>query len=233
MKSLYTPFDTNHELKSAYPQIGILMTSSRSVSICRFNDVIKSLYLLFDIPMRHSQSVYPQFNILTRYLRLYHQLTILMRCSKSLYPQFAMKTLAFTYVLAASFSSLMKSSSWLKSRASLSMPPTKSPRPATQHTLYTSVWLDQLNRAAKHVAALWIRKPSVLGRAELTGTACSVRSPHRPGLLAAGSARYTIWSFAADGNRISPFNAGIKSLRATLPNEIFYWGFCFLNRAFR
>jgi hypothetical protein len=28
-------------------------------------------------------------------------------------------------------------------------------------------------------------------------------------------------------------NAGIKSLRATLPNEIFYWGFCFLNRAFR
>jgi hypothetical protein len=29
-----------------------------------------------------------------------------------------------------------------------------------------------------------------------------------------------------------PFNAEIKSLRATLPDEIFYWGFCFLNRAF-
>jgi hypothetical protein len=29
------------------------------------------------------------------------------------------------------------------------------------------------------------------------------------------------------------FNAGIKSLRATLPDEIFYWGLCFLNRAFR
>jgi hypothetical protein len=26
---------------------------------------------------------------------------------------------------------------------------------------------------------------------------------------------------------------GIKSLRAKLPDEIFYWGFCFLNRAFR
>jgi hypothetical protein len=30
-----------------------------------------------------------------------------------------------------------------------------------------------------------------------------------------------------------PFNAGIKSLFATLPDEIFYWGFYFLNRAFR
>jgi hypothetical protein len=30
-----------------------------------------------------------------------------------------------------------------------------------------------------------------------------------------------------------PFNAGIKSLRATLDDEIFYWEFCFLNRAFR
>jgi hypothetical protein len=30
-----------------------------------------------------------------------------------------------------------------------------------------------------------------------------------------------------------PFNAGIKSLRAALPDEMFYWGFCFLNRAFR
>jgi hypothetical protein len=28
------------------------------------------------------------------------------------------------------------------------------------------------------------------------------------------------------------FKAGIKSLRATLHDEIFYWGFCFLNRAF-
>jgi hypothetical protein len=27
--------------------------------------------------------------------------------------------------------------------------------------------------------------------------------------------------------------AGIKSLCATLPGEIFYWGFFFLNRAFR
>jgi hypothetical protein len=25
-------------------------------------------------------------------------------------------------------------------------------------------------------------------------------------------------------------DAGIKSLRATLAGEIFYWGFCFLNR---
>jgi hypothetical protein len=32
---------------------------------------------------------------------------------------------------------------------------------------------------------------------------------------------------------INPFNTGIKSLRATLPDEIFYWGFFFLNRAFR
>jgi hypothetical protein len=30
-----------------------------------------------------------------------------------------------------------------------------------------------------------------------------------------------------------PFNSGIKSLRATLPDEIFYWGVCFLNCAFR
>jgi hypothetical protein len=29
------------------------------------------------------------------------------------------------------------------------------------------------------------------------------------------------------------FNPGIKSLRATLPDESFYWGLCFLNRAFR
>jgi hypothetical protein len=28
-------------------------------------------------------------------------------------------------------------------------------------------------------------------------------------------------------------NVGIKSRRATLPDEIFYWGFFFLNRAFR
>jgi hypothetical protein len=28
-------------------------------------------------------------------------------------------------------------------------------------------------------------------------------------------------------------NAEIKSLRATLPDETFYWGFCFLNHAFR
>jgi hypothetical protein len=35
------------------------------------------------------------------------------------------------------------------------------------------------------------------------------------------------------GGAALPFNAGIKSLRATLPDEIFYWGFCFLNREFR
>jgi hypothetical protein len=28
------------------------------------------------------------------------------------------------------------------------------------------------------------------------------------------------------------FNTVINSLRATLPDEIFYWEFCFLNRAF-
>jgi hypothetical protein len=28
-------------------------------------------------------------------------------------------------------------------------------------------------------------------------------------------------------NVLQPFNAGIKSLRATLPDEIFDWGFCF------
>jgi hypothetical protein len=27
-----------------------------------------------------------------------------------------------------------------------------------------------------------------------------------------------------------PFNAGIKSLHATLPDEIFYWGFCLYMR---
>jgi hypothetical protein len=27
--------------------------------------------------------------------------------------------------------------------------------------------------------------------------------------------------------------AGFKSLGATLPDEIVYWAFCFLNRAFR
>jgi hypothetical protein len=32
---------------------------------------------------------------------------------------------------------------------------------------------------------------------------------------------------------VNPFNAGIKSLRATLPDEMFYWEFCFLNGAFR
>jgi hypothetical protein len=26
-------------------------------------------------------------------------------------------------------------------------------------------------------------------------------------------------------NEFSPFNAGIKSFRATLPAEVFYWGF--------
>jgi hypothetical protein len=30
-----------------------------------------------------------------------------------------------------------------------------------------------------------------------------------------------------------PFNAGIKSLRAALPDENFLLGFCFFNRAFR
>jgi hypothetical protein len=29
-----------------------------------------------------------------------------------------------------------------------------------------------------------------------------------------------------------PFNAGIKSVRTTLPDKIFYWGFCFLNCVF-
>jgi hypothetical protein len=28
-------------------------------------------------------------------------------------------------------------------------------------------------------------------------------------------------------------NAGIKSLRATLSDEMFYWGFFFMKRAFR
>jgi hypothetical protein len=27
-------------------------------------------------------------------------------------------------------------------------------------------------------------------------------------------------------------NAGIQSIRAMVPEEIFYWAFCFLNRAF-
>jgi hypothetical protein len=31
--------------------------------------------------------------------------------------------------------------------------------------------------------------------------------------------------------KFEPFNTGIKSLRAALPDEIFYWGVCFLNRA--
>jgi hypothetical protein len=44
----------------------------------------------------------------------------------------------------------------------------------------------------------------------------------------------TVRCFAAMGyGEIQPFNAGIKSLRATLPDEKFYWGFYFLNRAFR
>jgi hypothetical protein len=30
-----------------------------------------------------------------------------------------------------------------------------------------------------------------------------------------------------------PLKVGIKSLRVTLPDEIFYWRFCFLNRVFR
>jgi hypothetical protein len=32
---------------------------------------------------------------------------------------------------------------------------------------------------------------------------------------------------------LTPFKAGVKSLSATLHDEIFYWVFCFLNRAFR
>jgi hypothetical protein len=32
--------------------------------------------------------------------------------------------------------------------------------------------------------------------------------------------------------KVNPLTPGIKSLRATLPDEICYWGFCFLNRAF-
>jgi hypothetical protein len=36
-----------------------------------------------------------------------------------------------------------------------------------------------------------------------------------------------------ESNVRSFFDAGIKSLRATLPEENFYWGFCFLNLAFR
>jgi hypothetical protein len=31
----------------------------------------------------------------------------------------------------------------------------------------------------------------------------------------------------------NPFNNVIKSLRATLPDVNFYWGFCFLNHSFR
>jgi hypothetical protein len=30
-----------------------------------------------------------------------------------------------------------------------------------------------------------------------------------------------------------PFKAEINSLRVTLPDEIFHWGFSFLNRTFR
>jgi hypothetical protein len=38
-----------------------------------------------------------------------------------------------------------------------------------------------------------------------------------------------IWMFGY----INPFIAEIKSLCATVPDEIFYWGFCLLDRAFR
>jgi hypothetical protein len=51
------------------------------------------------------------------------------------------------------------------------------------------------------------------------GLASQVTEPHINGLL-------TMRPY-------SPYNAGIKSLRATLPDEIFYWSFCFLNRVFR
>jgi hypothetical protein len=30
-----------------------------------------------------------------------------------------------------------------------------------------------------------------------------------------------------------PCNVGIKSVRATLSDKIFYWGFCFLNKYMR
>jgi hypothetical protein len=35
------------------------------------------------------------------------------------------------------------------------------------------------------------------------------------------------------GPKLTIFNARIKSLRATLPAEIFYWGFQFLNGSLR
>jgi hypothetical protein len=40
------------------------------------------------------------------------------------------------------------------------------------------------------------------------------------------------YMFMTDQQMRQLLNAGIKPLRATLPDEIFYWGFCFLNSAF-
>jgi hypothetical protein len=60
-----------------------------------------------------------------------------------------------------------------------------------------------------------------------------------PLTLIASAVNYSLTVNTFDGTvklsyseRDQPFNAGIKSLRATLPDESFSWGFC-LNRAFR
>jgi hypothetical protein len=41
------------------------------------------------------------------------------------------------------------------------------------------------------------------------------------------------WSSSRPVCGCLPFNAGIKPLRATLPAEIFYWGFQFLKSSLR
>jgi hypothetical protein len=57
----------------------------------------------------------------------------------------------------------------------------------------------------------------------------------RPSTLACHSGK--TWGKATPGTGTTKhpllFNAGIKSPRATLPDKILNWGFCFLNRAFR
>jgi hypothetical protein len=50
------------------------------------------------------------------------------------------------------------------------------------------------------------------------------------GLLLASEVMMALRLSVADS--VLPFNARIKSLHSVLPDEIFYSGFCFLNRAF-
>jgi hypothetical protein len=57
-------------------------------------------------------------------------------------------------------------------------------------------------------------------------TACTVGSKI-PTLPLEGT---TQWSYRTYSHQ--PFNIGIKSLHAMLPDKIFYWGFCFLIREF-